>query len=184
MDVKQQIIGYELFLNHIGDSVPQAGDFKAYASMLMSSTDGMDLNWLLGNKLVFLRVSASMLHSELLELMPPQTTVLIIQTVLPSDDFIARCQQLRTLGFRLALDNPQLSPQSQSLLSSADYIVIDMQALEVGSVEKSLAAMHLPQLTILVQNIATKQEFAACQQAGFMFLLDIILRKAKPTVQS
>lgn len=168
MDVKQQIIGYELFLNRSGDNATLTDDFKAYASMLMSSIDGMDASWMLGDKVVFIRVNAAMLHSEFLELMPPKRTVLIIQTVTPSDDVAARCQHLCDLGFKLALDNPQLCTQSQSLLPYANYIVIDMKALAAGSVAKTLSAMHLPKLSMMVENIATQQQFAECQQAGFV----------------
>jgi EAL and modified HD-GYP domain-containing signal transduction protein len=165
MDVKQQIIGYELFLKHAADAGSMHDDFKAYANMLMSSIDGMDMSWLLGDKLVFIHVNAVMLHSEFLELMPPQRTVLNVMPALMSDgDVITRCQNLRELGFKIALYNPQLCT---SQLPAADFIVIDIKAIAAGSVAKTLAALHLPALPMLAENIETEQQFAEYRQAGF-----------------
>ena len=169
MDVKQQIIGYELFLKHADETMPLSDDFKAYANLLMSSIDGMDGNWLLGDKLVFIRVNAAMLHSEFLELMPPQRTVLnILPALMAEAEVITRCQNLRELGFKIALYNPQLCSPQQSLLPNADFIVIDIKAIAAGSVAKTLAALHLPKLTMMAENIETEQQFTEYHQAGFM----------------
>lgn len=169
MDVKQKIIGYELFLKHGSDTGSMNDDFKAYANMLMSSIDGMDMSWLLGDKLVFIHVNAVMLHSEFLELMPPQRTVLNVMPALMSDgDVITRCQNLRELGFKIALYNPQLCTSKLSQLPAADFIVIDIKAIAAGSVAKTLAALQLPALPMMAENIETEQQFAEYRQAGFM----------------
>jgi len=168
MDVKQKIIGYEMFLKHAEDTVPLSDDFKVYASMLLSSIDGMDMNWLLGDKLVFIRVNALMLHSEFLELLPPQRTVLNIMPALMTNlDAITRCQHLRELGFKIALYNPQLCASQLSLLAAADFTIIDIKAIAVGSVAKTMAALHLPALPMMAENIETEQQFAEYRNAGF-----------------
>lgn len=168
MDVKQHIIGYALFLTDAGDSAAPSDDFKAYASMLMSSIDGMDMAWLLGDKLVFIRINAAMLHSEFVELMPPARTVLsIMPTLLADEARLQRCQHLRQLGFKIALDNPQLSALPPSLLHTADYISIDIKSMTAAAVTQTLAALNLPKLTLLAQNIETEQQFAAYRAIGF-----------------
>jgi EAL and modified HD-GYP domain-containing signal transduction protein len=169
IDVKQHIIGYELFLKHADATVPLNAYFKAYAGMLMSSIDGMDKNWLLGDKLVFIRVNAAMLHNEFLELMPPQRTVLSIMPELVADAaVITRCHYLRKLGFKIALDNPQLIAPVPAVLPAADYLVIDTKLIAAADVAKTLATLHLSSLTMVAENIETEQQFADYLQAGFV----------------
>ena len=109
MDLKQQIIGYELFFRHSADAQTATieDDFKACSNVLVNA---VDMQWLLGDKLAFINVNDEMLMSDLLELMPAKRTVLeVLRSTEPNDEIVARCQQLRGLGFKIALDNPQLS---------------------------------------------------------------------------
>ena len=110
MDIKQQIIGYELFFRHSAEAqnAQVVDDFKACANVLMSTVGQMDIQWLLGDKLAFINVSEQMLMSEFLELMSPQRTVLeVLRSSPASEAVIERCKTLRSQGYKIALDNPQ-----------------------------------------------------------------------------
>ena len=99
MDVKQQIIGYELFFRHSADaqSAVFEDNLKAYSSVLMNVMGEMDAQWLLGDKLAFINVNEMMLKSDFLELMPPKRTVLeILRSVTPDAVVVERCQTLRS----------------------------------------------------------------------------------------
>jgi len=140
MDEKQQIIGYELFFRHSAEaeSAVFEDEFKAYSSVLMNTIGGIDMQWLLGDKLAFINVNEAMLKSEFLELMPPKRTVLeILRTVTPSAETVERCQNLREQGFKIALDNPHLSAETSPLLPCADYIKIDVQTLSSAELQKA-----------------------------------------------
>jgi len=86
MDAKQQIIGYEFFFRHSADAQTAVfeADIKNCAGVLLSTIDQMHDEWKLGEKLAFINVNAEMLASELLELMPPEKTVLEICAMLKS----------------------------------------------------------------------------------------------------
>ena len=53
MDLKQQIIGYELFFRHSADaeSAVFEDDFKACSNVLVNTLGDIDMQWLLGNNL-------------------------------------------------------------------------------------------------------------------------------------
>jgi c-di-GMP phosphodiesterase len=134
MDLKQQIIGYELFFRHSADAQTATieDDFKACSNVLVNTIGGIDMQWLLGDKLAFINVNDEMLKSDLLELMPAKRTVLeVLRSIEPSDETVARCQQLRGLGFKIALDNPQLSSDPHALLQCADFVKIDIQTADI-----------------------------------------------------
>jgi EAL and modified HD-GYP domain-containing signal transduction protein len=176
MDVKQQIIGYELFFRHSADAESAVfqdefqDEFKAYSSVLMNTIGGMDMQWLLGDKIAFINVNEAMLKSEFLELMPPKRTVLeILRSVTPSDEVIARCQELRSLGFMITLDNPHLSANSQPLLACADYIKVDIQSIghNERELEKVFTQLHVGSVKLIAEKVETDKQFEDCKKAGF-----------------
>jgi len=170
MDEKQQIIGYELFFRHSADaeSAVFEDEFKAYSSVLISAIGGIDMQWLLGDKLAFINVNEDMLKSEFLELMPPKRTVLeILRTVTPSAEIIERCQNLREQGFRIALDNPQLSVETSPLLPCADYIKIDVQTLSSAELQKVYNQLHLSTVKMIAEKVETDAQFEDCKRIGF-----------------
>ncbi len=170
MDEKQQIIGYELFFRHSAEaeSAVFEDEFKAYSSVLMNTIGGIDMQWLLGDKLAFINVNEEMLKSEFLELMPPQRTVLeILRTVPPSPEVIERCQNLREQGFKIALDNPQLSSAASPLLEHADYIKIDIQTLDSSELQNAFNQLHVSSIKMVAEKVETDAQFEDCKKIGF-----------------
>lgn len=170
MDEKQQIIGYELFFRHSAEaeSAVFEDEFKAYSSVLMNTIGGIDMQWLLGDKFAFINVNEDMLKSEFLELMPPQRTVLeILRSVPLSPEVVERCNNLRAQGFKIALDNPQLSSEISPLLASADYIKIDIQTLNSAELQKAFNQLHVPSIKMIAEKIETDAQFEDCKRIGF-----------------
>ncbi|MDP3308572.1 EAL and HDOD domain-containing protein [Methylotenera sp.] len=170
MDEKQQIIGYELFFRHSADaeSAVFEDEFKAYSSVLMNTIGGVDIQWLLGDKLAFINVNEDMLKSEFIELMPPQRTVLeVLRSVNPSAETVERCQILREQGYKIALDNPQLSTEASPLLQCADYIKIDIQSLNSAELQKAFTQLHAPSVKMIAEKVETDQQFEDCKKIGF-----------------
>lgn len=169
MDVNQKIIGYELFFRKSADAtVAELEDnIQAYANVLTNAMNEMDNQWLLGDKLAFINVNEVMLNSEFLELMPANRTVLEILRDVPSnDEVIARLQELRTLGYKIALDNPHLRQESQALLPCADYIKIDIQSIKPTEAVNIFAQFQTKTAKVVAEKIETIQQFEACKKFG------------------
>lgn len=170
MDLKQHIIGYELFFRHSEDarSAVFEDDFKACSNVLVNTVGEMDMQWLLGDKLAFINVNEEMLKSELLELMPPKRTVLeILKSITSSDEIVERCQALRSLGYRVALDNPHLCEGSELLLPCADFVKIDIQSVNLAELGKIFMQFNAPSVKMIAEKVETEKQFEACKSAGF-----------------
>jgi len=170
MDVKQQIIGYELLFKRSAETQTAISedDIKTCSNILVNAMDNMDVQWLLGDKLAFINVNESMLMSEFLELMPPQRTILaILRTVVAGEAVVKRCKELRKLGFKIALDNPQLSTQLKPLIAIADYIKIDSQSTSPTEASKLFNQYSTPTALIIAEKIETLEQFEAYKQIGF-----------------
>jgi len=172
MDAKQQIIGYELFFRHNADaqSASYEDEFKACSTVLVNTIGGMDMQWLLGDKLAFINVNEEMLKSELLELMPAKRSVLeILRSIEPNDSVIERCQALRSQGYKIALDNPHLISASHHLMQCADFIKIDIQTVNLTELGKIFMRFNVPSVKLIVEKVETEKQFEACTKIGFKF---------------
>lgn len=170
MDAKQQIIGYEFFFRHSADAQTAVfeADIKNCAGVLLSTIDQMHDEWKLGEKLAFINVNAEMLASELLELMPPEKTVLeILRNVEVNEAVIARCQELKNLKYKIALDNPQLSNAPDALAKYADFIKIDFQSVDTASAIKLFRHYNDTSVKLVAEKLETFEQFKACQDIGF-----------------
>lgn len=170
MDLEQQIISYELFFRHSADAKTAVfeDEFMACVNVLVNTIGQMDVKWLLDDKHAFINVDEKMLMSNFLQLMSPQQTVLeILRSIQPNSAIVERCQQLKKLGYRIALDNPHLSVDAHLLLKYADFVKIDIQTLSLAGIEKIFNQFKAPSVSFIAEKIETKEEFEVCKNIGF-----------------
>ncbi len=172
LDSKQQIMGYELLFRHsaIATNAVIEDDLKSCARVLVNTLSDMGAQWLLGDKLAFINVNEEMLHSEMLELLPPKRTVLeVLETVPATDEVIARCKELREQGFHIALDDHVPSPQLAPLLACADYVKIDIAEAGLEKARQIFKQLHGLPIRIIAEKVETHQQFEACKEIGFHY---------------
>lgn len=172
LDARQQIIGYELLFRHSATAQGALieDDLKACARVLVNTLSDMGAQWLLGDKLAFINVNAEMLHSEFLELLPPQRTVLeVLETVTPTEAVIARCKELRTQGFQIALDDHIPTAESAALLGCTNFIKLDILHLGLEKAGKICAALKAFPIKLVAEKVETHEQFEACKRLGFHF---------------
>lgn len=170
MDVKQHIIGYELLFRHSADADTAVfeDELKACSSVLVNTMGDIDVQWLLGDKLAFINVNEAMLMSEFIELMPPQRTTLeILRTVVAGDAVVERCRELHKLGYKIALDNPQLGVQLEPLTQFANFIKIDSLSVTIQEARKLFQRYAAPNIQMVAEKIETLEQFEAYKEIGF-----------------
>ncbi len=172
MDVKQQIIGYELFIRHSADaeSAEFEDNLRTCSKLLVNTMGDIDIQWLLADKLAFVNVNEDMLNSEFLELMPPQRTALeILRTVNATPAIVERCQALRSEGYKVSLDNPHLGSNLTALVPCADFIKIDIQNINPSDLSKIYVQFNTPSVKLIAEKVETNEQYEACKNIGFRF---------------
>jgi len=173
LDRQQKIVAYELLFRHHRDATTaQIGDeHDASATVLASTLCDIGAKWVLGDKPAFLNVSASiLLGGGVIELLPPDRIVLeLLETVQPTPQVLARCQYLRSKGFRFALDDFELNELTAQLLPLASYIKIDIRQTPLEKARQVLGELEKRKVTakMLAEKVETAQEFKACKELGF-----------------
>lgn len=173
IDNQQKIIGYELLFRRSAESTNASftDDLLATSKVMVNILSNMGAEWLLGDKLAFINVSTSILMSDFLELLPVNRAVLeVLETTRATPELLTRCQDLRALGYRLALDDFELTPESEPLLAVANFIKLDVQKLNsVGKLESHVRALEKHPAQLIAEKVETKAEHAICKKLGFNF---------------
>lgn len=173
VDNQQKIIGYELLFRRSAESTSASftDDHLATSKVMANILSNMGAEWLLGDKLAFINASTSILMSDFLELLPINRAVLeVLETTRATPELVARCHELRALGYRLALDDFELTPESEPLLEVADFIKLDVQKLNsIGKLDEHVRALEKHPALLIAEKVETKKEHAICKKLGFTY---------------
>lgn len=172
LNAKQDIIGYELLFRHDEDDSVKGDDLRSCAKVLVNTLSDMGAQWLLGNKIAFIKVNTDALNSEFLELLPPKRTVLeVLDSVVFDDVLLKRIKELRTQGFQIALNNYVEKPELVPVLALVDYIKLDIRQYEVAAAAKMVIKYEqkLPSLKAIAEKVESHEQFDAWKKAGFRY---------------
>lgn len=170
VDNQQKIIGYELLLRS-GTESASTDDHLAASKLLANLLGNMGEEWQLGDKLAFIYAPSSMLLGNLVELLPTKTTVLEIPgTTQPTPELLARCRDLRTRGYRLALNDFDLSRENPPLFEVANFVKLDIQKLKASNhLEEHVHALAKYPAKLIAKKVESRSEHRMCKELGFTY---------------
>ena len=119
-----------------------------------------------------------------LDMLPTRHVVLeVLETVEPTPAIMARCRELKTAGFTLALDDyTGEGARYADLLPLVDVLKIDLGAIPPDRVARVVAeAGKLPAL-LLAEKVETREQADACEGMGFDLFQGYYF--ARPTILS
>jgi EAL and modified HD-GYP domain-containing signal transduction protein len=171
MDAGGQVLGYEL---RIKKSLPPAGATpetvqQMVDEMLLASLVDLDIHQLRGSKLIFVALSPATLESGFLERMDGDGIVLAVKAAGADPAALAaRCATLKGMGYRIALDEPDLRPTSAPLLAQAEFVRVDAHARDAIKLgEFAVAALKQGNATLVATDVDADEIFDVCRKLGF-----------------
>ena len=125
----------------------------------------------LGSCLGFINVNEAILADEVIELLPKSKIVFeILETVKINEAVIARCRELKALGYRLALDDVAcLNGDCLAIIDHIDVIKIDLNQIDQAKLDCMVSKIkaHNPDITLLAEKVETLEQFEHCLALGF-----------------
>jgi len=183
LDDKQQTIAYELLFRSVdGTSNAEIDDLSATATVIINTLSQFGLPRVLGKHDGFLNISTSLLLCETIELLPPERIVLeILEDVPINAQILARCQELKDLGFRLALDGFVYRTEYAPLLPLIDFVKIDLTTTPTDKIPALIAQIRkVTTAKIIAEKVEQEEQFLQCKAWGFDAYQGYFY--AKPTV--
>jgi EAL and modified HD-GYP domain-containing signal transduction protein len=164
-------VAYELLFRS-EDSLLEANvadDLLSTSTVIVNMLSQFGLDNVLGNCDAFLNVSASLLMSETIELLPPERIIFeILEDVPISSQLVERCIELKDRGFRLAIDDFVYRSEYDPILPLIDYLKVDLGITAVESLPKVIAEIRKhSNATLLAEKVEEESQYIACKDLGF-----------------
>lgn len=168
-DRRLQVVGYELLFRGSGDAqlAGVVDDEAATATVLLNAFTEIGLEQIVGTNTAWLNVSREFVLAGLARTVPPGAIVLeILEDQELDTELVAALGELAADGYRLALDDYELDPESDPLIPVVEIVKLDLMALgreRFAGLARPLIARGL---TIVAEKIETHAEYEFCRRIG------------------
>ncbi|MDP1645557.1 MAG: EAL domain-containing protein [Thiobacillus sp.] len=169
LDRDQRIVAYELLFRTANtSSVTVTDDMQATASVIHHAFSEMGVQTVLGKQLGFINVSADMLLSDMVELLPRSQVVLeLLETIIVTEAVVERCRALKQQGFMLALDDFVFDDSYRPLLALVDIVKVDLLLHNSEELQSAVSQLKQWPVKLLAEKVDSAEQAAYCQLLGF-----------------
>lgn len=170
LDRSQSIVAYELlFRSGQTASANVSDDVAATANVISHAFTELGVSTVLGKHKGFINFSSDLLLSDIIELLPRDKVVIeLLETITVTPQIIARCQELKAMGFTLALDDyTSEDPQFDILFDLVDVIKIDYPLVDKQALPAIVKRLKKKQLKLLAEKIDDRAQADLCMALGF-----------------
>ena len=170
LDPKQQVIGYELHVEHPEadrDIIGAGEDFHALAAFVGQTMQDQAGAWLLGSHRIFLKADASLLGCDAVAALPAEHVVLILkQDDLTAAATLEATRKLRERGFGISLSDAAGIAQDKSLLPLLTHLEIQFATTDFPTQAKIYGALKHSAVRLVAREIRSWKEFDSCATLG------------------
>jgi c-di-GMP-related signal transduction protein len=169
LDRQQNMVGYEfLFRSADSPSADITNYLHAGCSVIINALSAFGFREVLGKHKGFFNVTADLLMSDALELLPREQIVIeLMETIVFNDAVVARCRELKRKGFSLALDDHIYDPVYEPLYQIVDFVKVDIQQISQSSLAEIVRLLKKQPVILLAEKVEDVKQFRHCLELGF-----------------
>jgi EAL and modified HD-GYP domain-containing signal transduction protein len=184
LDRNQALFGYEMLFRGAASGPANIDtDIVATANVIAHAAH-LGLEKVIGDALGFLNVDAEVLMSDIFVFLPRERVVLEIVDSMPvSAPVVARIAELKSHGFRFALDDVASdAPDVQQLLPLIDYVKLDLRDMPQSALMRLGTTLKRDNKKLIAEKVETREQYEACLGLGFDYFQGYYF--AKPAIIS
>jgi EAL and modified HD-GYP domain-containing signal transduction protein len=167
LDARGAVHGYEL-LFRAGPTTAFSGDGDAATRAVLDHTVIFGLERLTGGMPVFVNCTREALVDRLVLVLPPDQTVLeLLETLKPTAELLAACQEYKARGYRIALDDFAWSPAWRGFVDLADYVKIDLEQTTPEQRRGLIAQLKDSRAKLVGERVETQADLEMARREGF-----------------
>ncbi len=171
LDRNESLCAFELLFRSDGNAAGAdvADDTQATAQVMLNAFGEMGIAEVLGAHKGFINLDARFLYSDTVELLPRQQVVLeLLETVVIDDAVIARCYELKAMGFSLALDDVlELCDGIRPLLGIVDIVKLDLMQIDPARLPALIKNLRQYPVKLLAEKVEEREQARRCMEMGF-----------------
>ena len=168
VDRNRTVQAFELLFRGTVD--PERGFDGTEASATSLVTAMLDIGWdhLRGGHPLYLNVDQDFLLSRLVHVAPPESTVVeLVGGVVDSPEVHAAVLELKSLGFKIAIDDFMGQDDVEQLLHLADVVKVDRLDIALDELTAIVELVHQRNALALAERVEDEETFQRCLEAGF-----------------
>lgn len=171
LDRNENLCAFELLFRagHSAVEADVSDDTHATAQVMLNAFGEMGIANVLGAHKGFINLDAKFLYSDMVELLPRQQVVLeLLETVVIDDAVIARCHELKAMGFSLALDDVlELCDEIKPLLDIVDIVKLDLMQIDPARLPALIKCLRQYPVKLLAEKVEDREQARRCMEMGF-----------------
>jgi EAL and modified HD-GYP domain-containing signal transduction protein len=175
-----KLYGYELLYRSSARATDAGyGDAGNMSSAtLVQAVLGIGLASLTGNTLAFVNFPRELLLSHEFDVLHPAQCVIEILESVPCDaDTVAACQDLRSKGFTIALDDFMAGAEYAPILALSQIVKIDVLGRTKEDIAAQVARLRPYNVALLAEKIDSAEVNAMCRKLGFRYFQGFYFQK-------
>jgi len=168
---ERRVYGYELLFRQAADAAPEVPGDQTAARVISDALLAIGLDTLTDGRRAFVNVSRRLLLGGVPTVLPPERVVLELGADIEADrDVLDVCQEMRTAGYAIAIDDFVPNEWTTDLVPLASYLKVDFPAVVDPGVRKQIAALQGPSGPMLVaKRIETMDTFEQAVGEGYTY---------------
>ena len=170
MDASGNLVAFELLFRsgHANGAVID-DDVAATATVINHVFSELGVDAVLGGYAGFINLSAGLILSDVIELLPSDRVVLeLLETVQITPAVLSRLRELRARGFQIALDdyagNETLYADTLDLV---DIVKVDVQGMSAPELETVTGRLKRWPVRLLAEKVDAKDQVQHCAELGY-----------------
>lgn len=170
LDRNQHIVAYELLFRSSSHSRSAniTNDMLATAHVITRAFSELGIASVLGDKKGFINISADLLLSDMIELLPRDKVVIeLLETIQVDEQIISRCRELKAMGFSLALDDFGGGSQFEPLFDIVEVVKFDLPQMGQEALEKHVSHIKRWPVKLLAEKVEDIDQAIQCKALGF-----------------
>jgi c-di-GMP-related signal transduction protein len=170
LDRKQELFAYELLFRNSAENVANvSNDMAATANVISHAFGEIGIEQALGPYKGFINCDATLLLSDLPELLPPDKVVLeLLETIEVTPEIVARCAELKQHGFMIAIDDFTHEVERwRPLLLLTDIVKVDLQQLDRHQLLTTTKVLQSFPLRLLAEKVDSREMADVCKNLGY-----------------
>ncbi|MDH5393094.1 MAG: HDOD domain-containing protein [Gammaproteobacteria bacterium] len=169
-DKNLEIVAYELLYrdNNINAAVFDDGK-QASSLTIVNSFIHIGIEDLVGTALAFINLPTDfILDSSLIPALEHQTVIEVLEDVEPTEEVVAGIKKLKSMGYKIALDDFIYSDKYKPMLALADFVKIDVLHTDNSTLSDLVSKLRAyDSIKLIAEKVETHEVFQQFQALGF-----------------
>lgn len=168
----REIVAFELLYRggKINAFSGEVQDDEASSKVIFDTFQNFGLETITSGYPAFINFSARLIEEEVATLFRQEYLVVeLLETIRPTVEIIEKCRELKTAGYRIALDDFVYSPDWEPLLDLADIVKVDFRSTGPFEIRQLRTVLVNKNCAFLAEKVETWDEFHLAVDLGFTY---------------